>query len=186
LRAAALLARYGYAAVLVGSFFEGETIVLMGGFSVHQGYLHLPGVIACAFAGSLAGDQIAYLLGRRYGEPVLERRPKWRPHVELVRHRLENHGTWLLVFFRFLYGLRNIVPFAAGLTGIRPRKFIPLNVLGAALWAPTITILGYLFGQAFEKVLVHARRYEEFALIALVVVGLVLFAISHFRKKDEL
>jgi membrane protein DedA with SNARE-associated domain len=50
--------------VLVGAFFEGETIVVLGGFAAHRGDLVLPGVIAGAFAGSLAGDQFAYFLGR--------------------------------------------------------------------------------------------------------------------------
>ena len=58
---AILLARYGYWTVLLGAFVEGETIVLMGGFAAQRGYLHLLGVIACAFAGSLAGSLSLYV-----------------------------------------------------------------------------------------------------------------------------
>jgi membrane protein DedA with SNARE-associated domain len=180
---ASLLARYGYWTVLIGAFFEGETIVLMGGFTAHRGYLYAPVVALCAFVGSLAGDQTAYLVGRRYGKPILARRPKWRPIVELVRERLHERGTWLLVGFRFLYGLRNAVPFVAGLTGIPPRRFVPLNVLGAVLWAPTMTLAGYLFGEAVEKFLDHARKYEAIALIGLVAVGVMLYARHRVRDR---
>ena len=182
MKLAGLLGRYGYFALLVGAFLEGETIVLMGGFSAHHGYLHLPGVIIAAFAGSLAGDQVAYLLGRRYGETVLRRRPKWRPTVEQVRDRLHRHGTWLLISFRFLYGLRNAVPFAAGITGIPPRRFLPLNVIGAALWAPAITLLGYLFGQAFEKIPGPSKTLREQAFVILAVIGGVLFVVERWRR----
>ncbi len=178
---ATMLARFGYWTVLLGAFVEGETIVLMGGFAAHRGYLHVLGVIACAFAGSLAGDQLAYLLGRRYGERILHRRPKWRPTVERVRHELSTRGTWLLVSFRFFYGLRNAVPFAAGLSGIPPRRFAPLNALGAAIWAPTIALAGYVFGTAFERVLHRARRYEALALICIAVAGLVLYLVRRAR-----
>ncbi len=183
---AGLLARYGYLAVLGGSFLEGETIVLMGGFSAHGGYLGLPGVIAAAFVGSLVGDQLAYFLGREYGDRLLARRPKWRPTIELVRDRLHRHSTWLLVGFRFLYGLRNAVPFAAGMTGIAPRKFAPLNILGAALWAPSITLLGYAFGSAFEAFLDRARHLEVRAFLSLTLVGVVLFTWRRVQRAHAL
>ena len=40
------LAHWGYLAVLIGTFFEGETVPVLAGFASHQGYLHLDGVIA--------------------------------------------------------------------------------------------------------------------------------------------
>ncbi len=51
------IATWGYAAPVIGTFFEGETILVLGGFAAHHGYLHLPGVILSAFAGSLAGGR---------------------------------------------------------------------------------------------------------------------------------
>ena len=40
---------YGYLAVLLGTFLEGETILVLGGFAAHRGYLALPWVIVAAF-----------------------------------------------------------------------------------------------------------------------------------------
>lgn len=37
-----LLDHYGYLAVLVCNVLEGETILILGGFAAHQGYLQLP------------------------------------------------------------------------------------------------------------------------------------------------
>jgi membrane protein DedA with SNARE-associated domain len=34
-----ILDPYGYLAVLVGTFLEGETILVLGGFAAHRGYL---------------------------------------------------------------------------------------------------------------------------------------------------
>jgi membrane protein DedA with SNARE-associated domain len=185
LRFSALLARYGYWTVLIGAFFEGETIVVLGGFAAHRGDLALLGVIACAFAGSLAGDQFAYFLGRKFGKRILAWRPRWQPAAERARHELERRGTFLLVSFRFYYGLRNAVPFVAGLAGVPPRRFVPLNVLGASIWAPAISVLGFLFGKAFERFLVHARRYEAIAFAVLAAAGLVAFVIHRLRAGDR-
>lgn len=183
MRLAPLLARYGYFAVLGGAFVEGETIVLLGGFFAHRGELSLPLVIACAFAGSLAGDQLAYFVGRRFGTRVLDWRPKWRPTAERARHELERRGTFLLVSFRFFYGLRNAVPFVAGLAGVPPRRFAPLNAIGALLWAPTISTLGYVFGRAVERALNRARYYEEIAFGVIVVAALCLLLLHRLRAK---
>jgi membrane protein DedA with SNARE-associated domain len=184
-RLSALLARYGYWAILGGAFVEGETIVVLGGFAAHRGVLGLPGVIACAFVGSLAGDQLAYFLGRRFGERILNWRPRWRPPVERARLELERRGTFLLVSFRFFYGLRNAVPFVAGLAGIPPRRFVPFNALGALIWAPTISVLGFVFGKAVARMLEHAKFYEAIIFAAVAVAALVWFIVHRVRLERQ-
>ena len=57
---------YGYWAILVGTFLEGETVLVLGGLAAFQGFLSLPGVILAAFVGSMCGDQLFFFLGRRY------------------------------------------------------------------------------------------------------------------------
>ena len=54
---------YGYVAVTIGTFFEGETILVIAGFAAHQGYMKLPGVIIAAFIGTVFGDQLFFYLG---------------------------------------------------------------------------------------------------------------------------
>ena len=58
-----LIQTYGYVAILVGTFLEGETVLVLGGLAAHQGYLQLPGVMLAAFAGTLIGDQLFFFLG---------------------------------------------------------------------------------------------------------------------------
>jgi membrane protein DedA with SNARE-associated domain len=70
-----LVSDYGYAAILIGTFFEGEMVLILGGFAAHRSYLQLPWVIVCAFVGTLFGDQLFYYIGRFRGMRLLERRP---------------------------------------------------------------------------------------------------------------
>jgi membrane protein DedA with SNARE-associated domain len=178
---AELVDHYGYVAVLVGTFVEGETILVMGGFAAHQGYLHFPGVVLAAFAGSLSGDQLAFFLGRRYGG-LLERFPRLKPQVERATALLRQRGTLLLLGFRFVYGIRNVTPFAAGIARVPIPRFVGLNVAGAVLWSLAISSAGYAFGSAFVLVLERAKRFEEHALIGLAVVG-ALFAIFRIVRQ---
>jgi len=62
-----LLGTYGYPALLVGTFFEAETFLVLAGFAASLGYLEVPWVILVAFAGTMSGDQLFFYLGRRQG-----------------------------------------------------------------------------------------------------------------------
>ena len=72
---ATLVHSYGYAAVFVGSFLEGETVAALGGLAAHRGYLALPWVIAIAAAGGFLSDQVFFGVGRLGGVRVVARSP---------------------------------------------------------------------------------------------------------------
>lgn len=174
---------YGYLAILVGTFFEGETILVLGGFAAHQGYLALPWVIASAFAGSLCGDQLFFYLGRRHGEAVLAKRPAWRSRIGRVTGSLERFRRSFMLGFRFVYGIRTITPFAIGMSRIRAAEFFLYNAAGAFLWAAAVGSGGYLIGKALVAFLGDVKRYEEEALAAIALLGLLAWSIHFLRQR---
>jgi membrane protein DedA with SNARE-associated domain len=114
-----LISHYGYVALVIGTFVEGESILIVAGFAVHLGYLKLQCVILTAFAGTMAGDQLYFFLGRVKGEVFLQRQPRWETKVKRVWKLLDRYRTLLILGFRFAYGLRTVIPFAIGLSNIR-------------------------------------------------------------------
>lgn len=177
-----LIATYGYAAILVGTFFEGETVLVLGGFAAHRGYLGLIGVITAGFFGTLCGDQLYFYLGRAQGTKVLERRPHWRAKSTRVFSMLQRHRLLIILTFRFLYGLRTVIPFILGASGIHPFLFLFLNALGALLWAVSVGASGYLFGHVLESVVGRVEKYELLVFIALSVAGALAWGIHWFRN----
>lgn len=173
---AGLIASYGYAAVFVGTLIEGETVLALAGFAAHRGYLALPAVIAVAFVGSLVGDHLAFLAGRRWGAALLERRPSLAAPAALAARRLERHAAAFIVANRFMYGLRLVGPAAIGMSAVPWPRFAALNAIGAALWASAIALAGYLFGELLGRILDDLRRAEAWvfwtgaALVAVVAV----------------
>jgi membrane protein DedA with SNARE-associated domain len=178
-----LIERYGYAVVLIGTCLEGETILVMAGFAAHQGHLALPWVIAAAFAGSLIGDQLAFFAGRRYGDRFRTRFSGLRSGIDRARNLLDRHGTPLLIGFRFVYGVRTVTPLAAGMSGVSPKRFLLLNVLGAALWAVVVGSAGYAFGHGLELMLDRVHHVEGHVLVAMAVLGVIAAVVHHVRKK---
>lgn len=180
---AALISTYGYLAVLVGTFLEGETVLVLAGFAAHRGYLELPWVIVAAFAGTLCGDQLYFYLGRRHGAAWLARRPRWRARVDQVTRRLERHQTLFILTFRFIYGIRTVSPFAIGLSRVSALRFSVLNAISAAVWAMLVGALGYAFGQALEALLQDVKRYEAWALAAVILVGVLARLVLRSRER---
>ncbi|MGB6281674.1 MAG: DedA family protein [Syntrophobacteria bacterium] len=175
---------YGYVAVLLGTFLEGETILVLGGFAAHRGYLALPGVILAAFIGSLCGDRLFFFLGRKHSQAVLARRPAWKARADQANRLLERFRTPFILIFRFLYGLRTVSPFVIGMSSVPARQFIPLNAIGALVWAVVVGTGGYLFGSALEVVIGEVKRYEVEALLAIAIIGILVW-ISHFYRRRK-
>jgi membrane protein DedA with SNARE-associated domain len=88
--------------LLVGTFLAGETILVLAGIAAKLGYLELPWVIACGFAGSLIGDQFAFFLGRWRGRALLQGHPAWQRRAAHVSDILERHRIPVILGFRFL------------------------------------------------------------------------------------
>lgn len=178
----ALIGRYGYLAILVGTFLEGETILVLGGFAAHRGLLWLPGVMACAFVGSLASDQLFFVLGRRRGRAFVARRPRLQPPLARVHALMARHDVLLMLSFRFLYGLRNVTPLAFGMSSVPALRFATFNAVGAAVWAVAVAALGWLIGNAARRFLGDLERYELRIAAAILLAGLALWAWRRWHR----
>lgn len=180
-----MLSTYGYAAIVVGTFFEGETVLILAGLAAHQGYLKLPWVVVCGFLGTLAGDQLYFYLGRFQGAKALDRRPYWKSRAERVFNILQKHRLLLTLGFRFLYGLRTVTPFLLGASRLSPLYFLVLNLIGALFWAIAISGAGYLFGRVFQLLIGDIERYELFLFVGLTAAGVVLWGVYWLRRRRE-
>jgi len=176
---AQLVAQYGYLAVLFGSVLEGETVLVAAGFAAHRGYLEPLWVFVVAAVGGFAGDQAFFWVGRARGRQLLERWPSLRLRAGQVDALLQRHHAWVIVGIRFMYGLRVAGPIILGMSSVSAWRFAVFNAIGALLWAGLIGGAGYLLGNLLELVLQDVRRYEEWALLAIVAAGLSVWL---FRK----
>jgi membrane protein DedA with SNARE-associated domain len=178
-----LISQYGYVALFIGVFLEGETILILAGFAAHLGHLNLALVILVAFAGSLAGDQFYFFLGRAKGEPFLQKRPRWRKKVKKVWALFDRYRTFLILGFRFMYGLRTVTPFAIGFSSISAVRFLVFDAIGAAVWAAAVALVGYLFGAAARAALVHVKRYEHWIILGVLCAGALIWIIYFLRSR---
>jgi len=180
-----LIETYGYLTVLIGTFLEGETILVLGGFAAHRGYLGLHWVILAAFIGSLCGDQLFFYLGRRHSQTILAKLHSWKARIDRAQRLLDRFRTPLILAFRFLYGLRTVAPFVIGMSPVPTGQFIFLNAAGALVWAVAVGIGGYLFGEALEIMIGNIKRYELKVLGAIAIAGALIWTMYFYRRRKR-
>lgn len=164
------IARFGPLAIALGTFLEGETALLLAGTGLALGILDFWAVVA-ALAGSLAGDQLFFWLGRLKGSAWLGGHPRFGQRVHRAMGLVLKHRLPLLCTYRFIYGLRGAVPFAFGVSGLCWRFFLLANVCTAAFWSTVVSLLA-----------MHAARFltdpAVVARLPLMMAGAAALAVS--------
>jgi membrane-associated protein len=110
-------------------------------------------LVGCAAAGAFVGDNLSYLLGRRFG-PAVQRRffatPKGKRASAWAKRSLDRFGMPLIIVCRFIPGGRTAVTLTCGLTEYPRRRFVIATAAAAIIWALYAFFIGRLGGQAFE------------------------------------
>jgi membrane protein DedA with SNARE-associated domain len=178
-----LIDSYGYLAVVVGAFLEGETILALAGLAAYRKYLDFKIVVVLALFAGFAGDQFYFFLGRFKGQQILQRFPDALERAIRFDALLARWHAPLIVAIRFMYGLRIAGPVLLGMGRVPAWKFMQFNFVGACIWAPLNAGLGYLFGNIIGALLEDLKDFELWAFAALLLVGLGSFLVHHIRSR---
>lgn len=188
------LAQYGYFAIfglltlgIVGPWIPDETILVLAGAAVAAGRMSLVPVIGCAFAGSLCGITLSFILGRTGAVWLLEHYgPLKRTvgvHLPQAHAWFEKYGKWSLFFGYFIAGVRHFTALAAGMSKLDPPEFAMAAYPGAFVWVVTFVSIGYFVGEQWEKIAPYVSRGILAAVAVLAVVGVAVWFIR--RKPTE-
>jgi membrane protein DedA with SNARE-associated domain len=183
--AALLVQKFGYIAVFIGTFLEGETILVMAGFAAQRGYMRLPFVALYAMLGAYSGHVFWFWLGRTQGVKLLDRFPKMKKHFGKGIRMFERYGAPAIFITQWLYGLRITCAVIIGISRISAVKFLIYEAITCFIWAIIISTAGYFFGEAVEKVLGRAAHIERWGLIILVVVGVGIWAYHQWKERSD-
>ena len=180
-----ILHELGYLGVFIGTFFEGETILVIASFLAERGHLMLEIVIPTAFLGAFSGHMFWFWIGRRHIWRLIERFPHFNKRFKRVTELFERYGVLAILITQYLYGLRVASAIVFGLSEIRARTFILWQAISCLVWATLIATLGYLFGHVVESFLGRAASVEKVAVIAIVVVAVVFTIVFQLRDRGK-
>lgn len=163
-----------FCAIWPGEF----AVILSGAIAARDGEVDLIPLIAIVWVTSAAADSASFALGRRYGRGVLERHgPRFRVTPERLDRLdgwFDRWGTLIVAFGRLLPVARPLGPFVAGTSSLPYHRFVRWNLLGVTLFSVGFPLLGYLFYESYDTLVVVIGRTGLIVLAALVIAGLVV------------
>jgi membrane protein DedA with SNARE-associated domain len=141
-----LLPKYGYLAILVAAFWEGEVVLIAAGALCGSGYLDWRLTILAAAIGGSAGDQVYFYAAHDRAARAIKkskRLSKWYPKISKFVLR---HSTVAVLFSRFAAGLRITIPLVCATVGMPAKKYSILSLVSGFAWASFWVAVSYQAG----------------------------------------
>lgn len=168
----------------VGFFLPGDTLLFATGFFAAQGKLpDLWLVIAVIIAAAVAGDNVGYTIGRRFGPRLFRKKDGIlfkQEHLVRAEEFYEKHGGKTIILARFVPVVRTFAPMVAGASKMTRSRFFSFNIIGAILWGGGVTTLGYFLGSKIPNI-------DTYLMPVVVAAMLFTFAptIIHIMREPE-
>jgi membrane protein DedA with SNARE-associated domain len=186
---------YGLLAVFIiitlesaGLPLPGDTVIILGAICASTtGDLKIVELILVAATAAILGDNIGFIVGRRFGLPLVLR---FGPKIGLNERRIrigqalfDRHGAKLIFIARFVAILRLFTPVLAGVNRYSWRSFMIYNAVGGIVWATLYGMGAYLFGDAVQRI----AGPLAMAGLGVVFVGLFLSwrVVRNYERRFE-
>jgi membrane-associated protein len=171
---------------LIPAPLPGDSILFLAGAfcatSAHSSdpHLNLAVVVIGSFVAAVAGGQLGFALGHRYGTRIFkpDARVFKTEYLERAQEFFDKRGPRAVVLARFIPFVRTVVPMLAG-TGRMPlRKYAVANVFGAAVWAVGVSLLGFWLGKSID-----VDKYIYPIVAVIIVLSLIPPFLEYRRHK---
>lgn len=189
----ALIQQWGYWLMFGAAIIEGETFLILGGLAASAGMLNLDSIIFLSICGCLIHDCFLFYLGRYAGPRILRKKPAWENRINKISEVVDRYKFWLIIGFRFAYGLRVVAPFALGMSHIGNITFIIFDIVGTVIWVLVFLLGGYYFGNVLEILMykcslvyiIENHWHILAAIFTLLTATAIFFFLKLKRKSDK-
>lgn len=132
--------------LVVTPFLPGDSLLFVAGGVAAAGGMDINLLSGSLFVAAVLGDNVNYWIGRSLGHRVFQ----WeqsrffnRAVFDKTHAYFEQHGGKTIIVARFMPLVRTFAPFVAGVAEMSYRRFLPLDILGGAIWIFSLTWAGY-------------------------------------------
>ena len=166
---------------VVFPFLPGDSLLFVAGALAAVGGMNIGILILVLFLAAVLGNTTNYLIGRYLGPKVFNwENSRLFNRAALTKTHIfyEKHGGKTLVISRFLPLFRTFAPFVAGIGAMTYARFTFFNVIGAAAWVVSLTLLGYWFGN-----LPWIKQNLSLVIVVIIALSLLPLAIGAWRHR---
>ncbi len=168
--------------LFIGCFFPGDSLLFTAGMLATRGlfnlYILIPSVIVAAILGYISG----YWFGDRLGHWLLKRPDGFffkKKYIHQAHDFYEKYGAAAMILCRLMPIVRTFCPIIAGMGEMKFRRYMLFNIIGALIWVPLLTLLGYFIGNLFPQ----ASHFILPIVLIIIVVSVLPAAIHYLRQR---
>jgi len=178
--------------LLIGLVFPGGEVVFLAGIAASgtgtqilgEAKLSAPLLFALAPVAAIAGGEVGYWFGKKYGRKFFER-PNSRffnlKMVETTERWLIRYGPRkALIFGRFIPFARTLINPVCGVVNLERKLFSTWNAIGAIIWTQVAIGIGYLLGDLIEG---SVDKYLLPIVGLIVLLSLAPMALETLRER---
>jgi membrane-associated protein len=174
--------------LLIGFFLPGDSLLFVAGFiaSTPSSPFNIVVLTIGCWIAAVAGDNVGYSTGYRFGRKLFRREESWFFHKEnLVKAQnfYSKHGKKTIILARFLPIVRTFAPIVAGIGSMNYKVFFIYNIVGGTLWAVGLTLLGYFLGKWIPSDVME--KYLIFIIILIIITSLLPSAWHFYEERKK-
>jgi membrane protein DedA with SNARE-associated domain len=180
------LATYGYIILFVYSLGGGFVAIIAASVLAYAGKMDMQYVLIVGISANFIGDMILFYLARYNKSELKNYLSSHRRKLALSHLLMKKYGQRIILFQKFLYGLKTLVPIAIGLTKFNAQRFLIINFFSSIFFVSVLAYASYLSGEYIIAVANYVAENPIFAPITLLsVLGLVWYYFERTTKKGK-
>ena len=183
--------------LLVGVVLPGDSLLFIAGVgasgatNVALGGVQLPllGLLTAGPLFAIAGSQLGYFFGRKYGRKLFDRpdsRFFTQAKVEATEKWIKKYGIGkALIFARFTPFVRTLINPMCGVINVPAKTFFFWNTIGAIIWVEGIVLLGYFLGESVEGSIDKYLLPIVGLIILISLIPVIIEVFKEWRTKKD-
>lgn len=179
----AFLTLKGYLTVFVLVVLSGEIGLLAGAALSKIGAVTVPGVIAVGSISSFVGNMLYFYTGKVLWSKWGFLKQRLGKRVSQTMKIAQKYGCPLMLFARFFYGLRNIVPIALGIYQVPLHKFALYNLAGAVIWSIFFTTAGVGISLFLTRSITDLKSGVLWGLVSSILIAMLYLVVRGLVAK---
>lgn len=138
--------------IFITAFLPGDALLFALGMIAanEENGLKIEILIPLLMIGALLGDNLNYLIGRRFGHWILQKEDSRfykKKYLKRATRVFKKRGRAAIIIARFTPVIRTLIPFVCGIFHLKYKIFLLYSFIGATVWVAGITLIGYFLGQ---------------------------------------
>jgi len=166
----------------VGFFLPGDSLLVTAGVFAATGVVSLKWMLWPVMLCAIAGDQIAYWIGRAAGAALYRREDSFffrKRHLQRAHEFYEKYGGKTVILARFVPIIRTFCPPVAGAAQMPYSRYLVYDIFGGIFWVGSMILGGYFLGRSIPNI----SQRIHYVIAVVVFLSLLPGIIGFWRAR---